>query len=172
MALEVARGGAPTPSSDIWSLGCTAVELLSGKRPWSELSGALEVGKLLLRIGFGEKQPELPAHLSDPCRDFVVRCLRRDAGERWTCEQLLCHPFLVAEAHDDDDAGEPSPRAVLDWSAASDSDSDASSSCSEADMDEGVEARRDAASHATGRSRQRAREDVRSPRPFAWLLEL
>jgi serine/threonine protein kinase len=109
MAPDVARGGAPTPASDLWSLGCTAVELLGGKRPWSELGGGLEVGELLLRVGFGEKRPELPAHLSDPFRDFVDRCLRRDAVERWTCQQLLCHPFLVADAHDDDDAGKSSP---------------------------------------------------------------
>ncbi|XP_071680285.1 mitogen-activated protein kinase kinase kinase 17 [Lolium perenne] len=106
MAPEVARGGAPTPASDVWSLGCTAVELLGGKRSWSELGGALEVGELLLRVGFGRKRPKLPVHLSDPCRDFVDRCLRRAAGERWTCEQLLCHMFLAADAHDDDDAGE------------------------------------------------------------------
>ncbi|KAM0830262.1 hypothetical protein ACQ4PT_066330 [Festuca glaucescens] len=133
MAPEVARGGAPTPASDVWSLGCTALELLAGRRPWSEIGGALEVGELLLRVGFGGRQPELPARFSDPCRDFLDRCLRRDAGERWTCEQLLHHPFLAA----DNDAGEPepSPRAVLDWEA-SDSDSDASVDCSEADIEE------------------------------------
>ncbi|KAF6984580.1 hypothetical protein CFC21_002563 [Triticum aestivum] len=129
MAPEVARGGASTPASDVWSLGCTAVELLTGKRPWSEMGGALEVGELLLHIGYGVKRPELPACLSDSCSDFLDKCLRRDAGERWSCEQLLRHPFLSADPHD---AGEPSPspspRAVLDW-AASDSDSDASSDC-------------------------------------------
>jgi serine/threonine protein kinase len=133
MAPEVARGDASTPASDVWSLGCTAVELLTGKRPWSEIGGALEVGELLLRVGFGGKLPELPARVSESCRDFLDRCLRVDAGERWSCEQLLRHPFLSADAHDDD-AGEPeqSPRAVLDWAAsASDSDSDASSDCSE-----------------------------------------
>ncbi|KAM0898140.1 hypothetical protein ACQ4PT_022103 [Festuca glaucescens] len=134
MAPEVARGGAPTPASDVWSLGCTAVELLAGRRPWSEAGGALEVGELLLRVGYGVGRPELPARMSDPCRDFLDRCLRRDASERWSCEQLLRHPFLAVDAHDDDDAGEPSPRAVLDWAAAS--DSDASSDCSEADMEE------------------------------------
>ncbi|KAF0935080.1 hypothetical protein E2562_030324, partial [Oryza meyeriana var. granulata] len=129
MAPEVARGGAPTPASDVWSLGCTAVELLTGKRPWSELGGACEVGELLFLIGFGGKRPELPACVSDSCRDFLDRCLRRDAGERWSCEQLLRHPFLSAA--DTHDAGEPSPfpspRAVLDWAASmSDSDSDES----------------------------------------------
>jgi serine/threonine protein kinase len=82
MAPEVARGGVPTPASDVWSLGCTVVELLGGKRPWSELSSALEVGELFLRVGFGGKRPELSAHMLDPCHDFVDMCLRRDVGER------------------------------------------------------------------------------------------
>ncbi|XP_062215926.1 mitogen-activated protein kinase kinase kinase 18-like [Phragmites australis] len=126
MAPEVARGGAATPESDVWSLGCTALELLTGKRPWSELGGACEVGELLLLIGFGEKLPALPACLSDSCRDFLDKCLRRDAGQRWSCEQLLRHPFLSADAHDDasEPSPFPSPRAVLDW-AVSDSDSEA-----------------------------------------------
>ncbi|CAL4922188.1 unnamed protein product [Urochloa decumbens] len=128
MAPEVARGGAATPASDVWSLGCTALELLTGRRPWSELGGACEVGELLLLIGFGGKRPAIPVCLSDACRDFLDKCLRRDAGQRWTCEQLQQHPFLSADAHDD--AGEqspspyPSPRAVLDWPL-SDSDSEA-----------------------------------------------
>ncbi|XP_062208867.1 mitogen-activated protein kinase kinase kinase 18-like [Phragmites australis] len=126
MAPEVARGGATTPASDVWSLGCTALELLTGKRPWSELGGACEVGELLLLIGFGGKRPALPACLSDSCRDFLDKCLRRDTDQRWTCEQLLRHPFLSADAHDDgiEPSPSPSPRAVLDWVVA-DSDSEA-----------------------------------------------
>nr|ABF95405.1 Protein kinase domain containing protein, expressed [Oryza sativa Japonica Group] len=130
MAPEVARGGAPTPASDVWSLGCTAVELITGKRPWSELGGASEVGELLFLIGFGGKRPELPACASDSCRDFLDKCLRRDAGERWTCDQLLRHPFLsAADVHDGGEPSPfPSPRAVLDWAAASMSDSDSDDS--------------------------------------------
>ncbi|XP_040377472.1 mitogen-activated protein kinase kinase kinase 18-like [Oryza brachyantha] len=124
MAPEVARGGTPTPASDVWSLGCTAVELLTGKRPWSELGGACEIGELLFLIGFGGKRPELPACLSDSCGDFLDKCLRRDAGERWSCDQLLRHPFLSA-ADTQEPSPFPSPRAVLDWAASmSDSDSD------------------------------------------------
>ncbi|KAL6649743.1 hypothetical protein ACP70R_013967 [Stipagrostis hirtigluma subsp. patula] len=143
MAPEVARGAAPTPASDVWSLGCTALELITGNRPWSELGGACEVGELLLLIGFGGKRPALPACLSDSCRDFLDKCLRRDAGQRWSCEQLLRHPFLSADAHDDDaepePEPEPSPRAVLDWSV-SDSDSEAPDG-SEAEAEHEVMAR-------------------------------
>ncbi|KAG8096397.1 hypothetical protein GUJ93_ZPchr0013g34934 [Zizania palustris] len=139
MAPEVARGSAPTPASDVWSLGCTAVELLTGKRPWSEFGGACEVGELLFLIGFGEKRPELPACLSDTCRDFLDKCLRRDAGERWSCEQLLHHPFLSTDAHDvGETSPSPSPRAVLDWASMSNSDE---SDISEPDSEHEVMAR-------------------------------
>ncbi|TVU47394.1 hypothetical protein EJB05_06994, partial [Eragrostis curvula] len=128
MAPEVARGGAATPESDVWSLGCTALELLTGKRPWAaELGGASEVSELLFLIGFGGKRPALPSCLSDACRDFLDKCLRRDAGQRWSCDQLLRHPFLLCSDARDDDACEPSPspRAVLDWAMSSDSESEA-----------------------------------------------
>jgi serine/threonine protein kinase len=132
MAPEVARGGAATPASDVWALGCTALELLTGRRPWSELGGATEVGELLLLVGFGGTRPAIPACLSDACLDFLDRCLRRDAAQRWSCEQLLRHPFLSTDAADDatdpwpspSPSPFPSPRAVLDW-APSDSDSEA-----------------------------------------------
>ncbi|KAM0924185.1 hypothetical protein ACQ4PT_005049 [Festuca glaucescens] len=166
MAPEVARGCASTPASDVWSLGCTALELLAGRRPWSEVGGALEVGELLLRVGFGGARPELPARMSDPCRDFLDRCLRRDASKRWTCEQLLRHPFLAADAHDDDDDSsepEPSPRAVLYW-AATESDSDESSGCSEADMEEEHEVM----ARAKGRIAELASDRTRT----SWACEL
>uniref|UniRef100_A0A0E0KCF0 Protein kinase domain-containing protein n=1 Tax=Oryza punctata TaxID=4537 RepID=A0A0E0KCF0_ORYPU len=64
--------------------------------------------------------------VSDSCRDFLDKCLRRDAGERWSCDQLLRHPFLSgAGTHDGGEPSPfPSPRAVLDWAAESMSDSD------------------------------------------------
>ncbi|KAL6901898.1 hypothetical protein ACP4OV_004774 [Aristida adscensionis] len=163
MAPEVARGGAPTPASDVWSLGCTALELITGKRPWSELGGACEVGELLLLVGFGGKRPALPAGLSDSCRDFLDKCLRRDAGQRWTSEQLLRHPFLSSDAHGDDDAAvepqpSPSPRAVLDW-AVSDSDSEAPDG-SEA------EAEHEAMARAKGRVAELASSNW--PRATSW----
>jgi serine/threonine protein kinase len=167
MAPEVARGGAATPASDVWSLGCTALELLTGKRPWSELGGACEVGELLLLVGFGGKRPAIPACLSDACRDFLDKCLRRDAGQRWTCEQLLEHPFLSG-AHDGAVAAEPfpspspSPRAVLDW-LPSDSDSEA--------MDDAeTETEHEVMARAKGRVAELA-SSPNAPRASSWDWE-
>lgn len=107
MAPEVVRGDRPTPASDIWSLGCTVIEMLTGAQPWRS-SGP----DALFRIGFGDEVPEFPDWLSKTGRDFLDKCLRRDSTERWTVEQLLQHPFL---AYDDTNATGPSPRSVLDW---------------------------------------------------------
>lgn len=37
MAPEVVKNLGATPSSDVWSLGCLVVFMLTGKRPWNEL---------------------------------------------------------------------------------------------------------------------------------------
>ncbi|PKU82257.1 mitogen-activated protein kinase kinase kinase 18 [Dendrobium catenatum] len=110
MAPEVARGEAATPASDVWSLGCTVIEMLSGGRqPWEE-SGIADVRDppvQMFRVGFCEVLPEFPPWLSKTGQDFLDKCIRRDPSERWTCEQLLQHSFLA-------DSPEPSPRSVFE----------------------------------------------------------
>ena len=48
----------------------------------------------MYRIGCTEELPELPASLSSQIRDFLEKCFRRDPKKRWTCAELLSHPFL------------------------------------------------------------------------------
>ncbi|CAL9134970.1 unnamed protein product [Musa textilis] len=110
MAPEVARGERPTPASDVWSLGCTVIEMVTGAPPWPDVRTNNAAGAML-RIGYGGETPEFPARLSDIGQDFLARCFRRDASERWTTEQLLRHPFLAKESVITD----PSPRGVLEW---------------------------------------------------------
>ncbi|XP_042468221.1 mitogen-activated protein kinase kinase kinase 18-like [Zingiber officinale] len=118
MAPEVARGERPTPAADVWSLGCTVIEMATGgASPWPDLAGEDAVGAML-RIGYGEGTPELPAQLSEVGRDFIAKCLNRDARERWTAEQLLSHPFLAKQSTET----EPSPRGVLEWTNNDDDD--------------------------------------------------
>ncbi|WOL06875.1 hypothetical protein Cni_G15609 [Canna indica] len=110
MAPEVARGERPRPESDVWSLGCTVIEMATGAQPWANWSPK-DAAEAMFRIGYGDELPEFPIHLSKLGRDFLAKCLRREASERWTAEQLLHHPFLSeAEA-----LMEQSPRGVLDW---------------------------------------------------------
>ncbi|WOL14818.1 mitogen-activated protein kinase kinase kinase 3 [Canna indica] len=111
MAPEVARGERPSPAADVWSLGCTVIEMVTGAQPWANLGGKGASGAML-SIGYGGEVPEFPAQLSDVGRDFLDKCLRRDAKERWTAEQLLQHPFLAKEGAV---VGDASPRGVLEW---------------------------------------------------------
>ncbi|RID41273.1 hypothetical protein BRARA_J01246 [Brassica rapa] len=105
MAPEVIRGECQGPESDVWSLGCTIIEMATGKPPWID-DGA----ETLRTIGFSDELPKFPARLSETGRDFLEKCLRGDPGERWSCDdQLLQHPFLSCSALSE------SPRHVFDW---------------------------------------------------------
>ncbi|KAJ9174819.1 hypothetical protein P3X46_013424 [Hevea brasiliensis] len=77
--------------ADIWSVGCTVLEMLTGKPPYSDLG--LEKGQLIYRIGKGHL-PSLPDSLSDDSRDFIQRCLKVNPKDRPTTAELLEHPFV------------------------------------------------------------------------------
>ncbi|MED6184939.1 hypothetical protein PIB30_052265 [Stylosanthes scabra] len=76
-------------AADIWSLGCTVLEMLIGKPPYSDLEGM----QALFRIGRGEPPP-IPETLSKDARDFILECLQVNPSKRPTAAQLLEHPFL------------------------------------------------------------------------------
>ncbi|KAK8697956.1 hypothetical protein V6N13_114088 [Hibiscus sabdariffa] len=113
MAPEVIRGEYQGPESDVWSLGCTVIEMVTGKPAWEDQGFKFNS---LTRIANSEELPQLPAQLSALGRDFVEKCLRRDRKQRWSCDQLLQHPFVAsASAPPPSKIGEPSPRCVLDF---------------------------------------------------------
>ncbi|XP_039123520.1 mitogen-activated protein kinase kinase kinase 18-like [Dioscorea cayenensis subsp. rotundata] len=92
MAPEVARGEEQGPAADVWALGCTMIEMATGRRPWpEEVSDPLVV---LNRIAFSSDLPEIPAWLSDDAKDFLSKCLVRECGKRWSAEELIQHPFV------------------------------------------------------------------------------
>ncbi|XP_017625088.2 mitogen-activated protein kinase kinase kinase 18-like [Gossypium arboreum] len=111
MAPEVIRGEYQGPESDVWSLGCTVIEMVTGKPAWED-----QGLKSLTRIANSDELPRLPAELSELGQDFVEKCLIRDRTQRWSCDQLLQHPF-VASASAPSEIGESSPRCVLDFSS-------------------------------------------------------
>ena len=52
MAPEVIELKGPSPKSDIWSLACTVIELLTGRPPYADISNSMtgEFGPCLLRV--------------------------------------------------------------------------------------------------------------------------
>ncbi|CAL9214017.1 unnamed protein product [Arabidopsis halleri] len=109
MAPEVIRREYQGPESDVWSLGCTIIEMFTGKPAWED-HGIIDS---LSRIGFSDELPVFPSKLSEIGCDFLEKCLKRDTNQRWSCDQLLQHPFL-SQCHNSSPT-ESSPRCVLDW---------------------------------------------------------
>uniref|UniRef100_A0A5B6ZEK5 mitogen-activated protein kinase kinase kinase n=1 Tax=Davidia involucrata TaxID=16924 RepID=A0A5B6ZEK5_DAVIN len=75
---------------DIWSLGCTVIEMATTKPPWSQYEGAAA----MFKIGSSKEPPAIPDHLSHDGKDFVRKCLQRNPLHRPTAAQLLEHPFV------------------------------------------------------------------------------
>ncbi|XP_015689680.2 mitogen-activated protein kinase kinase kinase 17-like [Oryza brachyantha] len=95
MAPEVARGEEQGPAADVWALGCTIIEMATGRAPWSDMDDILAA---VHRIGYTDAVPELPAWLSSEAKDFLDGCFKRHATDRSTAAQLLEHPFIAAAA--------------------------------------------------------------------------
>ncbi|KAK9286809.1 hypothetical protein L1049_015214 [Liquidambar formosana] len=76
-------------AADIWSLGCTVLEMLTRQLPYSHLEGM----QALYRIGKGEP-PRVPDSLSSDAQDFIFKCLQVNPNNRPTAAQLLEHPFV------------------------------------------------------------------------------
>ncbi|XP_052185067.1 mitogen-activated protein kinase kinase kinase YODA-like isoform X2 [Diospyros lotus] len=75
---------------DIWSLGCTVLEMATTKPPWSQFEGVAA----MFKIGNSKDLPAIPDNLSDEGKDFVRQCLQRNPFHRPTAVQLLDHPFV------------------------------------------------------------------------------
>jgi serine/threonine protein kinase len=91
MAPEIAKMTGHSYPADIWSVGCLAIEMLSGKAPWSqETTSASEV----LRMIRSGKVPKIPSGLSSTCLDFISKCLEVNPSFRPSASELLKHDFL------------------------------------------------------------------------------
>ncbi|ONK63990.1 uncharacterized protein A4U43_C07F20980 [Asparagus officinalis] len=79
---------------DIWSLGCTILEMATSKPPWSQYEGIAA----MFKIGNSRELPAIPGHLSEDGKDFIRRCLQREPSYRPTAAELLQHPFVKNSA--------------------------------------------------------------------------
>ncbi|KAG2224361.1 hypothetical protein INT45_006761, partial [Circinella minor] len=89
MAPEVVKGSSYSAKIDIWSLGCTVIEMLTGKKPW------LDLNMLAALYSLGKYQaPPLPEEVSDEAKDFLNQCFIINPDDRPTAADLLLHPFV------------------------------------------------------------------------------
>ncbi|GFQ02421.1 mitogen-activated protein kinase kinase kinase 1 [Phtheirospermum japonicum] len=102
--LQVVRSLGYGLPADIWSLGCTVLEMLTGRFPYSNL----ECMAALYRIGKGER-PAIPESVSNDARDFILKCLQVDPSLRPTAAELLDHPFVKRPLPPSSSSGFTSP---------------------------------------------------------------
>mmetsp|Transcript_10913 Transcript_10913/g.20752 ORF Transcript_10913/g.20752 Transcript_10913/m.20752 type:complete len:581 (+) Transcript_10913:82-1824(+) len=95
MAPEVIKQEKQDDRVDIWSMGCTVVEMASGKPPWQGFNNPVA---MMYHIATTKDPPLIPDSLSKEGKDFIRRCLTRDPKQRPSASELLKHPFVDSSA--------------------------------------------------------------------------
>ncbi|KAL7238055.1 hypothetical protein ACSBR2_004202 [Camellia fascicularis] len=89
MAPEVIEMSGVCAASDIWSVGCTVIELLTCVPPYYDLQPM----PALFRI-VQDEHPPIPDGLSPDITDFLQQCFKKDARQRPDAKTLLLHPWI------------------------------------------------------------------------------
>jgi len=79
--------------ADIWSVGCTVIEMATAEKPWGD--GAFDnMVAAMMRIGLTDALPPIPESAPAACRDLVAACVQRQPESRPQAAELLDHDFL------------------------------------------------------------------------------
>ena len=107
MAPEVIEMSPASTASDIWGVGATIIELLTGSPPYFDLSALPALFKIVQ-----DPHPPIPESISPALHDFLLQCFKKDPSTRHTAKQLLEHQWIRTSA------AKRAPRAQgQDWSA-------------------------------------------------------
>ncbi|KAJ4326541.1 Protein kinase of the Mitotic Exit Network [Fusarium piperis] len=90
MAPEIIQLSGASSASDIWSVGCTVIELLQGKPPYHNLAAMPALFAIV-----NDDHPPLPEGISAAARDFLMQCFQKDPNLRVTARKLLRHPWIT-----------------------------------------------------------------------------
>ena len=124
MAPEIIREAGYGRKSDIWSVGCTIIEMATTKPPFSHM----EPMPALFHIGTTEAMPPLPPNLSS-VHSLLVACLSRNPETRPSADQILDRfefvrvgeSFEESSDDEDDDEGPSGPNHDFEISTGSNS---------------------------------------------------
>ncbi|KAI7897540.1 kinase-like domain-containing protein [Cokeromyces recurvatus] len=90
MAPEVIELKGATTKSDIWSLGCTLIELVTGKPPYNDLLAM----SVMFRI-VEDDYPPLPENISKEMEDFLLCCFQKNPNKRSSSKELQQHEWII-----------------------------------------------------------------------------
>eukprot|EP00158_Paraphelidium_tribonemae_P006346 Partr_v1_DN27781_c0_g1_i28_m66774 putative mitogen-activated protein kinase kinase kinase len=106
MAPEIIELKGPITASDIWSLGCCVVEMITGKPPYANLNPMTALFKIV------EQEMEIPPDLPENLVDFMRFCFIKDVERRPTARLLSHHKWIERDAR----KNTPLPHTVTDTS--------------------------------------------------------
>lgn len=89
VAPEVIELKGASPASDIWSLGCTIIELLTGRPPYADLLAMTTLFRIV-----EDERPPLPNDLSVDLLDFLCQCFQKDPNLRPSASTLVRHAWI------------------------------------------------------------------------------
>ncbi|AQK46878.1 MAP3K epsilon protein kinase 1 [Zea mays] len=89
MAPEVIEMSGVCAASDIWSVGCTVIELLTCAPPYYDLQPMPALFRIVQDV-----HPPIPEGLSPEVTDFLQQCFQKDAMQRPDAKALLMHTWL------------------------------------------------------------------------------
>eukprot|EP00698_Gefionella_okellyi_P024813 TRINITY_DN8855_c0_g1_i1.p1 TRINITY_DN8855_c0_g1~~TRINITY_DN8855_c0_g1_i1.p1 ORF type:complete len:951 (+),score=286.04 TRINITY_DN8855_c0_g1_i1:50-2902(+) len=108
MAPEVIEMSGVGPASDIWSVGCTIVELIAGNPPYFELDPM----PALFRI-VQDDHPPIPDGISPAGVNFLLQCFQKNPSLRVDAAELLKHPWITKYAPKPVAVPAPAPAPVV-----------------------------------------------------------
>ena len=101
MAPEALRQEVLSRKADIWSLGCLALELATGKDPWAHKQWD-NLFSAMLYIGKRNVTPPICDSLSSGMKEFLGKCFQRDLKKRASAKTLLGDPWLCKHGMGDE----------------------------------------------------------------------
>ncbi|KAI8380810.1 kinase-like domain-containing protein [Blakeslea trispora] len=91
MAPEVIELKGASTKSDIWSLGCTMIELITGKPPYADMIAMSAMFRIV-----EDDCPPLPDSISDDMKDFLRQCFQKEIESRPSANELKQHPWITS----------------------------------------------------------------------------